>query len=150
VTESDVAQHLAAIEAQCRRRGVRLTVQRRAVLRAVLERSDHPTADQIFDAITRQMPGVSKTTVYRVLDALVELGLIGRLYHTGTPARFDRTTSRHHHLICMRCSKVIDLEPASDEKLPVAGEAPDGFEVEQFSVNFFGTCGRCRASTPER
>ena len=64
-------QRLESFERLCRERGLSLTVQRRAVLEAVLDRGDHPTADQVYDEVKERLPGLSRTTVYRVLETLV-------------------------------------------------------------------------------
>jgi len=128
---------------------VPFTAQRRAVLQAVLERDDHPTADQILEVVKERVPGVSRTTVYRVLDFLVEGGLVRRLPHPGASARFDGKVRRHHHLICKKCNKVIDLESARLDRLSLSDVEREGFEIEDFSVQFTGICAACRqAKTP--
>jgi Fur family peroxide stress response transcriptional regulator len=131
-------------EAMCRAGGVPLTVQRRVTLEVVLERDDHPTADQVFDSVKRRVPGVSRTTVYRVLDTLVEMGVIRRLHHPGPTARYDGKIKRHHHLICKKCNKVIDIDNARLDRLRAPEEMPQGFEIEDFSVHFMGVCADCR------
>src|SRR5512144_2336301 len=95
-------ERVATLERVCRREGVPLTIQRRAVLEALLEHDDHPTADQILADVRGRLPGVSRTTVYRVLETLVGLGLAAKSCHPGSGARFDPETDRHHHLVCLR------------------------------------------------
>ena len=73
MTPDGIAQRLQEFEALCRERGSPLTVQRRDILKAILERDDHPSADQIYETVKDRIPGLSRTTVYRVLDTLVEL-----------------------------------------------------------------------------
>jgi Fur family peroxide stress response transcriptional regulator len=113
-------------------------------LESVLERDDHPTADQIIEVVKQRVPGVSRTTVYRVLEMLVDAGMIRRLHHPGSAARFDGKIRRHHHLICKKCNKVIDLESAKLDRLSVPDVAAEGFEIDDFSVQFVGTCAACR------
>jgi Fur family peroxide stress response transcriptional regulator len=139
-----IEERLRAFEALCRRTGVPFTVQRRVVLQAVLERDDHPTADQVLEVVKERAPGVSRTTVYRVLDMLVEVGVIRRLHHPGPAARFDGKIRRHHHLICKKCNTVIDLENANLDRLRFPDVSTAGFEVDDFSVQFTGTCAACR------
>jgi Fur family peroxide stress response transcriptional regulator len=139
-----IAERLKEFERLCRCMGVPLTVQRRAVLETVLERDDHPTADQIIEVVRQRVPGVSRTTVYRVLDRLVEVGIIRRLHHHGPAARFDGKIRRHHHLICKKCNQVIDLESAKLDKLSLPDVESEGFEIDDFSVQFTGTCAACR------
>jgi Fur family transcriptional regulator, peroxide stress response regulator len=145
-----IAQRIAAFAEVCRRHGVPLTVQRRAVLEAVLERSDHPTADQVFDVVRARLPGISRTTVYRVLDTLVGLGMIGRAHHQGSVARFDAKTHRHHHLVCEACRRVVDYEAPGLDALPLPEPAATGFEIRDYSVQFTGLCAACRASAAKQ
>ena len=139
-----IAERLQEFEALCRRQGVPLTVQRRVVLEAVLERDDHPTADQIVEIVKVRVPNISRTTVYRVLDALVDMGMIRRLHHPGPAVRYDGKVRRHHHLICRRCHQVIDWEDARLNRLRPPDVGAEGFEIEDFSVHFTGVCGECR------
>src|SRR5512142_935165 len=89
---------LVELQEACRRRGLAVTIQRRAVFAELALRRDHPTADQIYDAVRGSLPGLSRTTVYRVLETLVEVGLARKVHHAGGAARFDPMTGRHHHL----------------------------------------------------
>lgn len=141
---AEIAGRLKALETLCRSKGVPCTVQRRVVLQAVLERDDHPTADEVLESVRGQVAGISRTTVYRVLDTLAEWGLIRRLHHAGAAARFDGEIHRHHHLVCNKCYKVIDVHDAKLDRLRVSHIKVEGFEVEDFSVHLVGTCEACR------
>lgn len=145
-----IAERLRAFEDLCRRSGMAVTVQRRVVLEAILRHKDHPTADQVVEAARERLPGVSRATVYRALDVLVDLGVIRRLHHPGPVARFDGRIGRHHHLICTRCDKVIDLQSAPLNKLTLPEVAVEGFEIEDFSIQFTGTCAACRRGAKQR
>lgn len=141
---AEIADRLQQFEALCRERGLPLTVQRRDILKTILERDDHPSADQVYESVKKHIPGLSRTTVYRVLDTLVELGAIRRLHHPGSSARFDGKTDRHHHLVCRRCGCIIDIETESLEGLRVPVGERQGFEIEDYSVHFIGLCQKCR------
>jgi len=147
VKRRDIENRLREFEARCRERGVPLTVQRREVLEAVLKRDDHPTADQLYDSLKERIPGLSRTTVYRVLETLVNMGVIRRLHHPGTAARFDGKIHRHHHLVCKKCGKVIDIHDATWNEVPFPEVRKEEFEIEDFSVHFTGICAECRKKT---
>ena len=100
---------IACFERLCRERRLPLTPQRRAVLRFVLDREDHPTADQVYEAIRGQLPGISRTSVYRILDMLVGIGMLTKVCHPGAVARFDPKVLQNHHLVCLQCEQIIDL-----------------------------------------
>lgn len=128
----------------CRERGIPVTVQRRVIFTALLERDDHPTVDHIFNDVKDRIPGVSRTTVYRTLETLADLGLARRTNHIGAFARFDGYMEHHHHLVCVACGKVIDFQ---DPRLTLV-DLPDvrrsGFAVVDYSIYFEGYCSNCK------
>lgn len=140
----EIHQRLQRLEAVCRQKGLPCTVQRRAVLEAVLASDEHPTAEQVIDAVKQRVPNISRTTVYRILDMLAAWGLIRRIHHPGSAARFDGKIHRHHHLVCTRCGKVWDLEDARLDRLRLPEEPLHDFEVQDFSVHISGLCAACR------
>jgi Fur family peroxide stress response transcriptional regulator len=140
------AERLAGFEAECRRRGLAVTVQRRAVYGVVSSRRDHPTADQVYEAVKGRVPGLSRTTVYRVLDTLVDTGFVRRVHHAGGVTRFDPTTERHHHLVCEACGRLVDLEDAAVPALRLPEARGTGFRISDYSVSFLGLCGSCARS----
>lgn len=144
----DIKRRLRQFESLCRERGLPLTVQRREILRAVLEREDHPTAEQIYDSLKDRMAGLSRTTVYRVLDTLVALGVTRRLDHPGAIARFDGKTRRHHHLVCKTCNRVVDVASGGLDNLRLPPRQRHGFQIEDYSVHFIGICAECRRKSP--
>jgi Fur family peroxide stress response transcriptional regulator len=143
VKPNEIETRLGQFEALCRQRGLPLTVQRREILRAVLGRDDHPTAEQVYDALKGRMAGLSRTTVYRVLEMLVGLGMIRRLHHPGSSARFDGKTGRHHHLVCRSCHRVIDVASQGLDHLELPPGKRHGFQIEDYSVHFIGVCAEC-------
>jgi Fur family peroxide stress response transcriptional regulator len=144
VRDEEIAARLREFEERCRQEGLPVTLQRRVILEAVLQRDDHPTADQIYEAVQDRIPQLSRTTVYRTLDTLLELGVIRRVHLAGATGRFDGKIRRHHHLVCMHCGKIIDIDDESLDQLPVPKRKLQGFEVDDFSVQFSGTCSDCR------
>jgi Fur family peroxide stress response transcriptional regulator len=144
------ARVLAHVEQRCRELGVPLTVQRRAIYAAIADRDDHPSADEVFAALQRRVPGISKATTYRTLDKLVEIGLVRRVSHPGAVARFDAKVHRHHHLVCERCGAVCDLESKALDRVALPDVAGHGFELRDFSVLIHGRCRACaRKRRPE-
>jgi len=69
---------LDLLESISRERSLPVTVQRRVVLDTLLDRQDHPTVDQLYEDVRERMPGVSRTTIYRALETLIDLGLARR------------------------------------------------------------------------
>lgn len=138
-------QRMQQFEDLCREKGMALTVQRRLILRELVTREDHPSADMIFDSVKSKLPGLSRTTVYRVLDTLVRLGAARKVSHAGAVVRFDPNTQRHHHLVCETCGRLVDLEPELVGTIPLPDTSHSGFTIKDFSVNYSGICQVCRA-----
>ena len=130
------------LETVCRRQGLSLTVQRRAVLQALALRVDHPSADQIFADVCEKFSEISRTTVYRVLETLVGLGIVRKVSHPGGVVRYDANTKRHPHLVCRKCEKIMDLHDASWDRL-IFPEVSSGFRIEDYSIEFSGFCSHC-------
>jgi len=143
---------MARAEALCRRRGLPLTVQRRAVLEALAGRRDHPTADLLYEDVARRLPGVSRATVYRALEAMVRAGVVRKVWYAGAAARFELPPQRHHHLVCVACDRIVDLYHPALDRLPVPERRAAGFRLLDYSVQFMGICSQCarRGRTPTR
>lgn len=140
-----IVTKLNLMEERCRKNRLSLTVQRRAILENLSSRSDHPTADQIYASIQDRITGVSRTTVYRVLETFVQLGLARKISNPEAKARFDADTSRHHHAACVACEKVIDIDAELVPDVDLQGVDLDGFEVFDCSVVAVGLCRDCRS-----
>ena len=138
-----VSMKLKLMEERCRKNGLSLTVQRRAIMENLSSRKDHPTADQIYAAIQDRIAGVSRTTVYRVLETFVQLGLAQKISNPEAKARFDADTSRHHHASCVACEKVIDIDSTLLPDIDLSRVDLKGFEVFDCSVVAVGLCKDC-------
>jgi Fur family transcriptional regulator, peroxide stress response regulator len=140
-------QRLDRFFASHRERGLPVTTQRRAVFVAVLDRTDHPTAEQVCRAVRAGLPQISRMTVHRILGTFVSLGLLSKTCHTGSSARFDPKLHQHHHLVCLECGRIIDVEDARLNQLPWPKVSPREFQIEDYLVHFRGRCARC-SQTP--
>lgn len=137
-------EKIAELESRCREQGVPLTLQRRVILEDLAGRCDHPTADQIYEAVTARYQGMSRTTVYRVLETFVKLGVAQKISNPEAKARFDADTRRHHHVVCLGCNRVIDFDGEELGDLAIPAEMTDGFTVTNYSLTVTGFCACCR------
>lgn len=122
--------------------------QRTLILQAVQRSCSHPSAEEVYREVQRQIPQISLGTVYRNLNLLEESGMIRRI-HTGVGSdRFDGITVKHPHFICSCCKRAFDLT-YSKETVPeqLAGMFyTDGGEIREIQVQAFGICRDCMES----
>ncbi|HXK08127.1 MAG TPA: Fur family transcriptional regulator [Vicinamibacteria bacterium] len=144
------AERLELLRRLCRERGLVLTPQRRAILRAVLDADDHPTADRVHAALARRRVRVSRATVYRTLESLARVGLVSKACHPGSAVRYDRRIDRHHHLVCLRCDRVMDFSDERFDAVPVPNTRRLGFVVSDLRVQVRGICRECREQEDKR
>jgi len=137
-------------EERCRQQGIPCTVQRRAVLDIILDSDHHPTTDQVFDVVRDRVPGISRTTVYRTLETLVRMDIITKTCHPGSAVRYDPRVEIHHHLVCLYCDDVIDIDSEQLNLLPVPDTSKEEFDVFDFRVQLRGICRNCKKKEVER
>jgi Fur family ferric uptake transcriptional regulator len=140
-----VPDHAAAL---LRERGITVTAQRLAVLRAVSGRP-HVTADDVFEVVKDDIGSISRQAVYDALGMLVENNLIRRIQPAGSAARYeDRVGDNHHHLICRTCGRVVDVDCAVGDTPCLTAAADMGYEIDEAEVAYWGRCPDCVAATP--
>ena len=130
-----------------RQRGIQVTAQRLAVLRAVSSRP-HVTADAVADAVRAEIGAISLQSVYDALGVLVAEGLLRRIQPSGSPARFeDRVGDNHHHLICRICGRVVDVDCAAGPAPCLTAADDRGYEIDEAEVAYWGRCPDCVAQS---
>lgn len=128
-----------------RERGIQVTAQRLAVLRAV-SAEPHITADGVAETVRAEIGAISLQSVYDALAVLVAEGLIRRIQPAGSAARFeDRVGDNHHHLICRVCGRVVDVECAVGSAPCLTAADDRGYEIDEAEVAYWGRCPDCIA-----
>lgn len=126
-----------------REHGLQITYQRLAIYQSLLDSSSHPSAEDIHQQVRRRFPMISLGTVYKTLERLNEVRLIQRVSPLTDVARYDAKTSDHHHLICVRCRAIVDLEdPALSERIQLPEDS--GFQILRHHIVIEGLCPHCR------
>lgn len=125
--------------------GLRITPQRRIIIKYLTETDQHPTADQIYQDISAAMPDVSPATVYNTVRELVKLEELKEVIDINDSSkRFETNTKPHHHLYCEECHRLTDIEWSFPE-IQLPAQAMSGFKITQKKVTFFGICKDCQA-----
>jgi Fur family ferric uptake transcriptional regulator len=126
-----------------RRRGIQVTAQRLAVLRAV-SGQPHVRADEVAEVVRGEIGAISLQSVYDALGVLVAEGLIRRIQPAGSPARFEaRVGDNHHHLICRVCGRVVDVDCAVGSAPCLTAADDSGFQIDEAEVAYWGRCPDC-------
>ena len=118
------------------------TKQRALLLEAVRAADTHPTADELFQIVRRDLPAISLATVYRNLNYMVEEGLVRRITVPGMPDRFDRCLKAHDHMVCDRCGSIVDFSLPFDLGAEIAQSI--GSPISGYSLVVRGCCTACR------
>jgi Fur family peroxide stress response transcriptional regulator len=139
---ASIDRRLQELSRRCRDEGMKVTPQRVAIYRALLASADHPNPETLYRRVRPRMRSLSLATIYKVLEALVALGLAREVEVAGGTSRYDANLDRHHHLICTRCKKVTDFyDVGLDAVAPSRHLA--GFVARTVSVQVFGLCPSC-------
>jgi Fur family ferric uptake transcriptional regulator len=128
-----------------RQRGIQVTAQRLAVLRAVTGQP-HITADGVAEAVRAEIGTISRQSVYDALELYVADGLIRRIQPAGSPARFEaRVGDNHHHVICRICGRTADVDCAVGRAPCLVAKDDKGFAIDEAEVVYWGRCPECLA-----
>ena len=122
---------------------IKPSVQRMSIMRYLMEHLTHPTVDEIYTALSPEMPTLSKTTVYNTLKLLSEHGAIQTLTIDERNTCYDADTSPHAHFLCKRCGKIYDL-PHGETKKKVETWEMNGHNVQEIHFYYKGICKDCK------
>ena len=129
-----------------RKEGLKITPQRIAVLKEVIKDKGHRECEDIFLAIKRSKTYVSRATVYRTLDILVQNQFVRKLNLGDGKARYEsKINSEHHdHLVCITCRKIVEFVDLDIEMLQEKIANKYQFSLKRHVHQLFGICKECR------
>lgn len=122
----------------------RMTRQRSVILDTLMSMRSHPTADELYDMVRRQLPSVSLGTIYRNLDVLARSGRVRKLEAGGSQARFDAELEPHHHVRCGACGRVDDVAITQESRMARPEQSMHGFSITGYRIEYDGYCPDCR------
>lgn len=125
-------------------RGGRMTRQREVVMDTLAKLNCHPTAQELYELVREQLPGISQATVYRNLKVLRDLGYVLELDYGPGAARYDATVSDHCHARCIRCGRVVDVPCAVGQDAEKLAHVLDNWQITGQRVELCGLCPECR------
>ena len=131
---------------QLHKRGFRLTPQREIILDVMHQLEGHATAEEIHTQAQRLSAAIDISTVYRMLELLLEMGLAGAVDVGDGQRRYELLSLEgpHHHMQCRCCGEMIRVEPEEVQPLLDALARSHGFHVDADHLVITGLCARCR------
>jgi Fur family ferric uptake transcriptional regulator len=136
--------NLESIVQRLEEQGYRVTPSRLAVVAAVLDLSGHFSVDDILSRV----PDVGRATVFRTMRLLSEMGVLCRVLLDDGSLRYrvSHRQDHHHHLVCVSCASVQELDACIDPEVLNELARTTGYEIEGHWLEFFGRCAACRDS----
>ncbi len=122
--------------------GLRVTPQRRAIWAAFQEGAGgHLTAAEVFSRAQRDLPELSRATIYNALEEFVKAGLLQAVEGRGAVRYDPNLDTAHQHFQCLECAELYDIDVSGIDDIRIVGES--GFQVRRKRVLFEGLCPRC-------
>ena len=145
-SKTEIPDEQKRFESFLRSRQLKLTGERHELLAEVFAQSQHFDADQLHMTVRAKGKAISRATVYRTLDLLVQCGLVRKSSFGDQHAHYEavRSDEHHDHLICLNCDAIIEFYRPDLEKLQDTICAEHGFKPLHHSHQIFGLCKACR------
>ena len=138
----------AGIKDSLKKRGVRLTRQRKILLELIDQSGEHLDAERLYLLAQQKDPKLNRVTVYRTLKLLKEGGLVDELdlmHHSGDQHYYEtRLKQEHAHVVCLRCGKVEEFFGEPLQKLRRQVESHFGFQIIVARTEIGGYCSHCQ------
>lgn len=141
--------YIDVVKSKLKEDGYKLTPQRRSIVDIMIKNEGkHLNSEEIYDLVKVECPEIGLATVYRTLQLLDDIGAVSKLNLDDGCCRYEINlndeTHNHHHLICKKCNKIIEVEEDLLETLEEQIEKNYGFKIFDHDVKFFGMCNSCK------
>lgn len=141
---SELKKKMDAFQVKCRKAGLRITPQRTAVYKTLVQTNQHPSAEMVFQKVKKVIPNISLDTVNRTLLTLSEIGAAFVVEGSGDPKRFDGNLKSHQHFKCMKCKRILDFHHEPFDSIEVPISIARKFTVLRKAVYLEGICYSCK------
>jgi Fur family peroxide stress response transcriptional regulator len=142
----DPNQRYTDLVNELKENGYRMTPQRMEVVRVIAASDGHPSATQIFETVKNQFPTMSQATVYNTIALLKEMNQILEIDLHGDSHYDGNRPEEHSHLICKKCSRIVDADFDVDKETISRLENTSGYKIIRSQVAFYGFCPVCKSS----
>jgi Fur family transcriptional regulator, peroxide stress response regulator len=144
----EIARKMDAFRTRCHEAGLKVTPQRLAVYRALVETDQHPSAEMVCRSVRKIHPNISLDTVNRTLLTLSAIGAAFIVEGTGDAKRFDANLDHHQHFKCVKCKRIFDVHHEPFDRVALPEHLVKGFTVLRTTVYSEGFCDQCRPANP--
>jgi Fur family peroxide stress response transcriptional regulator len=141
----DPDKRLEELTHKLRRSNYRLTPQRMAVIKFLVNTEEHPSVVDIYEVVSSEFPMTSLGTIYKTITMLKDMGEILELGFSHDSSRYDaRMPDPHPHLICIQCKRIIHPDANVQAFDPKNMSQSTGYQVENYRLDFYGICPQCQ------
>jgi Fur family peroxide stress response transcriptional regulator len=137
-------EKIDSFQIMCRKAGLKVTPQRVAVYKALIESKEHPSAEVLWRKVRKTYPNISLDTVNRTLLTLAEIGAAFIVEGSGDVKRFDGYLESHQHFKCIKCRRIIDFHHKPFDSIAVPKSISTKYTVLKKTVYLEGICDLCR------
>ena len=129
---------MSDLEAKCTEAGLKMTGQRKVILKVLGDAEDHPSVEDVYERAKKVDESISIATVYRTLSLLDELDLVIRHEFQEGYSRYEVNWDHHHHLVDLETGKVVEFQNDELEKLKVKIAKDLGYELVDHRLELYG------------
>ncbi|MDM8529368.1 Fur family transcriptional regulator [Anaerolineales bacterium HSG24] len=138
-----MAREMSQLKKALKQAGYKLTPARLAVIGVLQTHCEHYSHQQILTEGRKIYPKLSRATVYRTMELLVDLRLVRPIYLNDPTQRFVMATGGHHHLVCSNCGDTIEFDHCTTEQLAQELATKYNFQINSHLLEFQGLCKAC-------
>lgn len=143
-------ERVSTLQRKLAESGQRTTPQRVHILRALLESTTHPTAEEVWGRVRSISPTTSLGTIYKTLDTLMEMGEVIQVESVDDRHHYDaRRPLPHPHVVCTKCGKIEDVEIDGLDGMQSRASTASGYRIDEQRLTFYGICASCVATDKE-
>ena len=129
---------------KCKTNALSVTPQRLAIYKAIINEKSHPNPETVYNTIKPDFPTISLATVYKTLETFEKYRIVSVVTPLHETVRYDAEMKHHHHIVCVRCKKVVDLMDDELNKLHIPKKVKRGNTFVDYSIQFNVICAECR------
>ena len=130
----------------CKDKSISPSYTRMRIFDFLQESKSHPTVDEIYTNLKPELPTLSKTTVYNVLNLFIEKEIADSVNLSPTEARYELVINKHSHFKCEVCNTIYDIPYIKPQ---INTESLEGFIVEKDEVTLKGICSKCATKSAD-